>query len=121
MFNLSPADELASIRAELARLKRREAELRAAYLTDTELPKIGRWHRVEVLTQRANIFDPRLLPEEIRNDPAYRRERVTHILRSTRIGARPAFPELVAEAEGLSVFRPRARPRSPLVRALRGS
>lgn len=103
MFVTSPADELSDIRAEIQRLKRREAELRAAYLTRPDMPKVGRWFKVELVTQRARIFDPRLLPDAIRHDPAYNRERVTRTLRASRVGPRAVLPELgVSSADTLA-------------------
>lgn len=86
-----PADELAEIRAEIARLRAREGALREILLRDAAMPKIGRVHKVELVTNRQRIFDPRLLPEAIRLDPAYTREKVTRVLRATRKG--PATPE----------------------------
>ncbi|ADE84978.1 hypothetical protein [Rhodobacter capsulatus] len=81
-----PADELAEIRAEIARLRAREGALREILLRDAAMPKIGRFHTVDLVTSRQRIFDPRLLPEEIRLDPAYTREKVTRVLRATRKG-----------------------------------
>lgn len=81
-----PADELAEIRTEIARLRAREGELRALLLHDAAMPKIGRFHKVDLVTNRQRVFDPRLLPEEIRLDPAYTREKVTRVLRATRKG-----------------------------------
>ena len=81
MHRLSPADELAAIRAEIARLKRREAELRQAILHDPDCATTGRWHRIEVTVSRARVFDAQLLPAAIRGDPRYRRERVTTYVR----------------------------------------
>ncbi|MCL7465124.1 hypothetical protein [Phaeovulum sp. NW3] len=107
-MHLKPlADELADIRAEIARLKRREAELRAAYLTQPDLPKVGRRMKVELVTQRSTIFDPRLLPAEIRNNPAYQREKVTRTLRTVALDrADTALPAV--DTRGLrtrSLFR----------------
>ncbi len=82
-----PADELAEIRAEIARLRIREGELREILLRDAEMPKVGRMHKVDLVTQRHRIFDPRLLPEDIRLDPAYTREKVTRVLRASRKSA----------------------------------
>lgn len=82
-----PADELAEIRAEIARLRAREGELREILLRDAAMPKIGRFHTVDLVTSRQRIFDPRLLPEAIRLDPAYTREKVTRVLRATRKGS----------------------------------
>ncbi|EEW26545.1 hypothetical protein [Rhodobacter ferrooxidans] len=77
MHKLSPADELAEIRAEISRLKAREAVLRTIFLNSPDEALIGRWSRIEVGTTRARVFDAKLLPQEIRDDPRYWRERVT--------------------------------------------
>lgn len=108
---LSPADELADIRAEIARLKRREAVLRMAYMTDAAMPRRGRWHKVELVTQRRTVFEPRLLPPEIRNDPAYQRERVMRVLRPSRLAANAAFPPLEPAPDPLAGLRPKPRRR----------
>jgi hypothetical protein len=79
MYTLSPADELADIRAEIARLKAREAILRATILAAP--PQPGRWHRVEVKEMRARVFDASLLPVQIRENPAYWRERVSQVVK----------------------------------------
>ncbi|WP_295532767.1 hypothetical protein [uncultured Thioclava sp.] len=93
----APADELARIRAEIARLKHREAVLREAYLTRTDMPKIGRWTKVEIHTERRAVFDPRLLPATIRNDPTYQREKVMRLLRiAPNDPAAQRLPELIA-------------------------
>jgi hypothetical protein len=84
MHLIPPADELAEIRAEIARLRAREGELREILLRDTAMPKVGRMHKVDLVTNRQRIFDPRLLPEGIRLDPAYTREKVTRVLRASR-------------------------------------
>lgn len=76
MHHLSPVDELAEIRAEIARLKQRESALRDMILTAPSAGLTGRWHRVEVTEQRVRTFDPALLPDAIRENPAYWRERV---------------------------------------------
>lgn len=102
-MHLKPlADELADIRAEIARLKRREAELRAAFLTQPDLPRTGRRNQVDLVVQRTRIFDPRLLPAEIRNNPAYQRDKVTRILRTTPVESPP-------EAPAFELSPPRAR------------
>lgn len=108
MFAQSPADELAEIRAEIARLRAREGELRAAYLSNAALPRVGRWHRVDLLTHRQRIFEPRLLPEDIRLDPAFTREKVTRVLRaSRRLDLAP--PEAGADAQPARPATPRKR------------
>lgn len=79
-FALDPADELAEIRAEMARLKTRAEELRMGFITRVELPRVGQRHRVEVMVQKAQIFDAKLLPAEIRNDRRFLRTRITRIV-----------------------------------------
>lgn len=73
---LSPADELAQIRAHLARLKAREAALVSALCAAPEVARRGRWTRAEVLEHRVRLFDHRLLPPPIREDPLFWRESV---------------------------------------------
>lgn len=108
MFTQSPADELAELRAEIARLRAREGALREAYLRDAALPRIGRWHKVELVTQRQRVFEPRLLPEAIRLDPTYSREKVKRVLRTSR---KPAgLPALVSSAPEVDLSGVAARP-----------
>ncbi|TKD17877.1 hypothetical protein FBT96_12050 [Rhodobacter capsulatus] len=104
-----PADEVAEIRAEIARLRAREGALREILLRDAEMPKIGRFHTVDLVTSRQRIFDPRLLPEAIRLDPAYTREKVTRVLRATRKG--PVQP---AESADRLALPPRNAPQARL-------
>ncbi|WP_339113137.1 hypothetical protein [Thioclava sp. GXIMD2076] len=81
---MSPADELAQIRIQIQRLRQREAELREAWLAQADMPRIGQWHKVELFTCRERIFDPRLLPDEIRKNPSYTREKITRSIRLRR-------------------------------------
>jgi hypothetical protein len=92
MHRLGPADELAEIRAEIARLKLREAALRAGFLADPGKGMIGRWNRVEVVQTTARIFDHRLLPAAIRDDPRYSRDRVTQSVRCLAVQIRTPRP-----------------------------
>ena len=87
MYTLSPADELADIRAEIAKLKAREAVLRLAIIAVP--PQPGRWHRVEIKELHARVFDATLLPAQIRNNPAYWRARVTHVVKCLPVVAQP--------------------------------
>ena len=95
MHHLSPIDELAEIRAEIARLKAREAALRDMILTAPPASLTGRWHRVEVTEHRVRMFDPALLPPAIRDNPAFWRERVqtrvSTLALQTRL-PRPGWP-----------------------------
>ncbi len=87
MYTLSPADELADIRAEIAKLKAREAALRVAIIAMP--PQPGRWHRVEIKELRARVFDASLLPAQIRDNPAYWRERVSHVVKCLPVVMQP--------------------------------
>lgn len=82
MHPIAAADELAEIRAEIARLQAREAELRAFLLAAPPALLIGRWHRAEVTEQRVRKFDTALLPREIRENPAYWRENARCVVRT---------------------------------------
>ena len=75
MPSLSPADELASVRAELARLKARERALCDALVAAPDCARIGQWTRAEVGARSLRLFDHRLLPPEIRENPLFWRER----------------------------------------------
>ena len=75
------ADELADVRAEIARLKIREQALRDGFIKRPQADIIGRWTQVAVPVTQKSRFDSSLLPEVIRNDPAYFRHSVTHIVR----------------------------------------
>jgi hypothetical protein len=88
MYKISPADELAELRAEIARLKLKEAALRTAILAAP--PQPGRWHRVEVVEQKSLVFDAKLLPPQIRDNPAYWRERITQVVKCLPVQMRAA-------------------------------
>lgn len=81
MPSVSPVDELAEIRAEIARLQLREAALLDLILRHKGEAMAGRWFRAQVTETRQVVFDARLLPPQIRDDPQFRRERVTQALR----------------------------------------
>lgn len=96
MLNLALADELAEIRAEIARLKLREAVLRAQFLADPTAPRRGRWHRVEVEERHVPRFNPALLPAAILHDPRYREHRLVQTVRCLpvplTVALRPGWP-----------------------------
>lgn len=97
MHRLSPADELAEIRAEIARLKLREAQLRDRLVKSSLATLTGRFHRVEISHDSVPVFDPALLPDHIHDDPAYWRERSQTIVRTLPLApkvapARPGWP-----------------------------
>lgn len=96
MHNLSPADELAEIRAEIARLKAREAALRSAFLRHPKDQILGRWTRVEVVETRQHRFNPALLPDEILQDPRYFEDRLVQTVRCLpaplTVSVRPGWP-----------------------------
>ena len=96
MHALSPADELADIRAEIARLKLREQILRDGFIMRPDADLTGRWTRVEVTATQKSRFDSGLLPAVIRNDPAYLRQSTGHIVRCLPVHSipfqRPGWP-----------------------------
>lgn len=96
MYRPLPADELADVRAELARLRLREAQLRALILKDPDLASQGRFARVTVCFHRDRVFDPAVLPHEIRTDPRYFRDRQHWSIQChdtpQQMGTRPGWP-----------------------------
>lgn len=93
MHEISLADELADVRAQIASLKDREAALRAAILERRGQVPDGRWSRVEVVERRAQVFDKSLLPPDILRDPRYWRTRVSNYVKCVPVqvgGSRPA-------------------------------
>jgi len=75
MHVMCPADELAMIRAQLNGLRTREVELKQTLLAATDDGREGEWSRAEVVTRMMRVFDHRLLPQGVRDDPCFWRER----------------------------------------------
>lgn len=92
MHMLSLADELAEIRAEIARLKLREAALRDRILAAPQTAWVGRWHRVEVTDHIIRRFDMSLLPTAISEDPTFWRETVQTRVATTALTGRTTRP-----------------------------
>lgn len=92
MHKPHPADELADIRSEIARLKQREGELRQLLLQRPELALQGRWTRIEINTLQQSRFVPALLPAPILQDPQYRRDKLVQILRCLPLPSAPLAP-----------------------------
>lgn len=95
MLGLNPADELAEIRAEIARLRLREAALKAAFLQRPTNLLTGRWTRVEIREQHSRTFDPALLPRAIREDPRFCRAKVVQVVHTLPLpptAPRPGWP-----------------------------
>lgn len=82
MHRLTLADELAEIRAEIARLRLREAQVKDRLLHAPLSARTGRWHRVEVEEVTTRQFDATLLPAQVRDDPAYWRDRPHQAVRT---------------------------------------
>ncbi len=68
--NRHPADELAMVRADIERLKSREAFLRRGFLGDT-LPRMGDESVVEVAVFRSRRFLREKLPPDILENEAF--------------------------------------------------
>lgn len=95
MKGLSPADELAEIRAEIARLRLRETALKAAFLQHPLNLLTGRWTRVEIREEHSRVFDPALLPPDIRADPRFCRAKVVQVVQTFPLppaAKRPGWP-----------------------------
>jgi hypothetical protein len=90
------ADELADTRAEIARLRRREADLRAALIAAPADQRSGRWNAAEVALRKRLVFNVYLLPPEIRQDPRYWEDRATHVVTvkpvQQQLKPRPGWP-----------------------------
>ena len=87
--NMPPADELELVRAEIKRLRAREAELRAALLEEGGGEPGQDW-RVEIVEQRRRTLDRAALPREIGDDPRYWREHVARVVKTVSVRARAA-------------------------------
>jgi hypothetical protein len=85
--NMPPADELELVRAEIKRLRAREAELRAAMLEEGGAEPGQEW-RVEIVEQRRRTLDRAALPREIGNDPRFWKERVARVVKTVSVRAR---------------------------------
>lgn len=95
MKGLSPADELAEIRAEIARLRLREVALKAAFLQKPTSVLTGRWHQVEIMEYHSRVFDAALLPRAIREDPRFCRAKVVQVVHTRALppsAPRPGWP-----------------------------
>jgi hypothetical protein len=70
ILKMTPADELASLRAQIRKLAQREAQLRFAFAAG-ELPTTGMSCKVIVSTKRHMQFRKELLPDDVLADPQY--------------------------------------------------
>lgn len=86
MHSKHPADELADLRAEIRRLKDREAALRARLLAAPPADPVGRWARLDIVTERRRHLLTDRLPDAIRDDPRYWAEREVISLRCDPVG-----------------------------------
>lgn len=97
MRRQNPADELAEIRAEIARLQRREAALEAAILRDPAVAGRGTFNVADVRETSRAVFDPALLPADIQADPRFWRQEVDRSvtvipIRAQPVPLRPGWP-----------------------------
>lgn len=81
MHKANAADELAEVRAAIARLRLREARICATILAAPEEAADGIQFRAEVAERRFRLFDPALLPGSVLSDPRYWRESVSREVR----------------------------------------
>ncbi|UWP91278.1 hypothetical protein K3X13_09275 [Aliiroseovarius crassostreae] len=72
LLPLHPAEELADIRRQISRLRKREAELRHHLLCCTDPDaREDPLHRVVIKTTRSKVFDTTLLPPAIQSNPRF--------------------------------------------------
>ena len=76
MTQLTPADALGMIRAEIVHLQRREAQLRVRMIATPQHHE-GRLYRVEISEDRRKVFRHDLLPPEVLRNPTYWDERLS--------------------------------------------
>ncbi|SMY08187.1 hypothetical protein [Flavimaricola marinus] len=70
ILKMTPADELASLRAQIRKLARREAQLRFDFASG-KLPTTGMNCKVTVSTKRHKVFCKELLPDHVLADPRF--------------------------------------------------
>lgn len=84
--NMLPADELASVRAQIRTLEAREAELRNGFLSGALNPR-GQYVSVEIKPQSRRTLDREALPRAIKEDPAFWRVTKVNSVVLRKIGA----------------------------------
>ena len=95
-----PADELHEIRSEIAKLQAREKTLVQAFLRDPVAGTMGRFVKVEVIEAQKTVFDPTLLPDNLRQNPNFYREitqqNVQTLPLPSALSPRPGWPQVAA-------------------------
>ena len=81
--NMTPADELGHLRAEMKRLKAREAELREEILETGDATGVE--FTIEIKEQERRTLDKDKLPQEILNDPYYYKTSVSRTVRTVPV------------------------------------
>ncbi len=87
----NPVDELAHIRAEIARLRQHEAALQARLLSLPEGQLTGRWNIAEPGARIQRRFLPALLPDQLRLDPQNWHSRTIHFIICKPIAPQPCL------------------------------
>lgn len=89
MHAVGLSDELAMVRSRITTLRAREAMLCAELEQADLLERTGQWTQADLVERRIRLFDHRLLPEGVRQDPAFWVERLRMEVRCRlRDGAR---------------------------------
>ncbi len=70
------SDELAMVRSRITALRTREAVLCAELEQADLLGRTGQWTQAELVERRIRVFDHRLLPEAVQEDPVFWVERL---------------------------------------------
>ena len=96
--NRHPADELGDLRADIRRLKAREAELRERFIASGATVR-GDETEVIVRRQRRRVLLRDRLPPQILQDPRLYEERVTTTVISRPIGGRAPGDQAIHRIE----------------------
>ncbi|MEL6572731.1 MAG: hypothetical protein AAFQ64_13790 [Pseudomonadota bacterium] len=106
MKNIHPADELAMIRADLRRLKEREAFLRRGFLT-LRLPTRGEDAVASIKVVKQRRFRRDLLPKAVLDNADYwETEIIRHVHVDEAPKARGHIPGFVVEDADVQVIEP---------------
>lgn len=100
--NLSLIDDLGRLRGEIARLKAREAELRADLIARCGAGRFaGMAHEARIAMHERRVFDQTRLPAEVLENPRYRKASRAVVLAVAPLRALPAPARPLPDLFGL--------------------
>ncbi len=80
-----PADELAEVRSEIARLRLREGQIRRLLLRSPQEERQGRWFHADITLTTRRQLDPSKLPPWVLENPVHYTEISRTVLHSRAI------------------------------------